>query len=432
MLIISSNDPNQYSSVDCVRKFLKENLPKQELRNWIESQVSREYEPFYSSIDLRDASFKLAPVDANLYPAGFNNICPDDLESAHEILIPLFKRHLGRVPTKVAILPEAHTKNKFYVDNLFELRHLIKRCGIEVEIGWWEPESNETSDVLLELSNQQTITAHRFFRKGNRLVLKNTNGEFDPDFILVNNDFSSGEPKQLEGIEQVIEPSPKMGWHTRKKSDFFKYYNQLASELAAQAGMDPWCMTVDTRLVTGVDFDTNEGLDRISKAVDDLILAIKGEYEKRKINEKPFVFVKSNAGTYGMGIMKVESGEDLLTMNRRERNKMAIVKNKLEVHEVIVQEGIPTRFQIDGVYAEPAIYLFGWDLMGGFLRKNPTRGRGDNLNSKGMVFQKLCISDLRNKVDREMELEIVYGTIAQLSAAAMSLEQKARWEHLKS
>ena len=85
-------------------------------------------------------------------------------------------------------------------------------------------------------------------------------------------------------------------------------------------------MQVDTRLVANVDFESGEGLDRIAAAVDDLISNLVVEYRKREINEKPFVFVKSNSGTYGMGIMKVESGAELLSMNRRERNKMSVVK----------------------------------------------------------------------------------------------------------
>ena len=72
--------------------------------------------------------------------------------------------------------------------------------------------------------------------------------------------------------------------------------------------------------------------------------------------------------------------------------------------------------------------MLGCDVMGGFLRKNPMRGKDENLNAKGMVFQKLCISDLRKVgsggIGKDLELELVYGTIAQLSAAAMSLEVK--------
>src|SRR5438552_374223 len=110
------------SILQCVRTRLKEHLSSQPLGDWLAKRVPQEFEPFYASIDLRDAGFKLAPVDANLYPAGFNNICPEDLDRAEEILKPLLVRHLGRLPKQIAILPEAHTKNLFYADNLFELR----------------------------------------------------------------------------------------------------------------------------------------------------------------------------------------------------------------------------------------------------------------------------------------------------------------------
>ena len=32
--------------------------------------------PFYTSVDLRNAGFKLAPVDTNLFPGAFNNLTP--------------------------------------------------------------------------------------------------------------------------------------------------------------------------------------------------------------------------------------------------------------------------------------------------------------------------------------------------------------------
>ena len=41
---------------------------------------------FYCSVDIRDSGFKFAPVDCNLYPAGFNNICATDLNAAPNLL----------------------------------------------------------------------------------------------------------------------------------------------------------------------------------------------------------------------------------------------------------------------------------------------------------------------------------------------------------
>src|SRR3569832_253635 len=40
-------------------------------RQWLETPA-----PFYCSVDLRNAGFKLAPVDTNLFPAGFYFLFP--------------------------------------------------------------------------------------------------------------------------------------------------------------------------------------------------------------------------------------------------------------------------------------------------------------------------------------------------------------------
>ncbi|MFN7402500.1 MAG: glutamate--cysteine ligase, partial [Alphaproteobacteria bacterium] len=45
-----------------------------EVSRWFENLRGRCGAPFYSSVDLRHAGFKLAPVDTNLFPAGFNHL----------------------------------------------------------------------------------------------------------------------------------------------------------------------------------------------------------------------------------------------------------------------------------------------------------------------------------------------------------------------
>ena len=45
---------------------------KQEtIYQWLQEQ-ERAWTPFYTSVDIRDAGFKIAVVDTNLFPAGFN------------------------------------------------------------------------------------------------------------------------------------------------------------------------------------------------------------------------------------------------------------------------------------------------------------------------------------------------------------------------
>jgi hypothetical protein len=48
-----------------------------EIERWFRTQLLEHTAPFYSSVDLRNSGFKLAPVDTNPYPGGFNNLNPD-------------------------------------------------------------------------------------------------------------------------------------------------------------------------------------------------------------------------------------------------------------------------------------------------------------------------------------------------------------------
>ncbi len=384
--------------------------------------------PFYSSIDLRDAGFKIAPVDSNLFPAGFNNICPEDVRASKKLIQTQIARQssaLGvELPKRILILPEFHTQNKFYIENLASLRSMIQESGFEVEIGW---HPDEKSDVTLTSESGKTLLAHPVSARAGKLVA----GEFEPDLILLNNDFSGGYPKLLDEISQPVIPSHRLGWHTRKKSTHFKHYNDLATEFAELIGVDPWLLTVASEEVAGVNFNESVGIDSVAEVTRKILAATQACYTAHGVSRKPFVFVKNNSGTYGMGIMVVHSESEVTEMNRRTKNKMSVGKNKAQIESVLVQEGVPTATLVDRLPSEPVIYLMGLELLGGFLRTNSERGDEDNLNSQGMVFRKLCMSDLTHPEDDDPEdqdgkkepvLELVYGTIARISALATGRE----------
>jgi glutamate--cysteine ligase len=50
------------------------------IERWFRLEWMEHTPPFYTSVDLRNSGFKLAPVDTNLFPGGFNNLttrcCP--------------------------------------------------------------------------------------------------------------------------------------------------------------------------------------------------------------------------------------------------------------------------------------------------------------------------------------------------------------------
>jgi hypothetical protein len=72
-------------------------------------------------------------------------------------------------------------------------------------------------------------------------------------------------------------------------------------------------------------------------------------------------------------------------LNRKQRNKMAVVKEGQQVTEVIIQEGVPTYERINDAVAEPVVYMIDRYVVGGFYRVNAERGIDENLNAPGMT-----------------------------------------------
>ncbi len=52
---------------------------RSELEHWFAAKRRELEMPVYGSVDIRDAHWKVAVVDANQYPAGFNNLIGGDI-----------------------------------------------------------------------------------------------------------------------------------------------------------------------------------------------------------------------------------------------------------------------------------------------------------------------------------------------------------------
>jgi glutamate--cysteine ligase len=377
-------------------------------------QKRREAAPFITtSVDLRHAGMRLAPVDTNIYPAGFQNLSAN----AEARAAVQFKERLQGAK-RVLIVPENHTRNLPYFENLAVLVRILRRAGFDVEIGSLIAEkplpfTTASGENLV----QQPIERHQD-------SLRTAHG-FVPDVILLNNDCSSGAPTLLEHIAQPILPPVSMGWYQRLKSRHFTAYCALAGEFAEAFGLDKWTICADFKAVTNVNFKTREGVDALAQEVDAMIARARLKHTEYGIADEPYVYVKADSGTYGMGIMVVKSGVDLLEMNKKERNKMHVIKEGVEVSNVILQEGIPTVDAVDGKPAEPMMYLVDGVPVGGMYRINANRDAYGNLNAAGMEFKGMCdevepTSDCRAKV---MDCDFrVYGLIATLAALAAARE----------
>ena len=44
---------------------------------WFRQKWKQHRPPFYGSVDIRNAGYKMASIDMNLFPGGFNNLNPN-------------------------------------------------------------------------------------------------------------------------------------------------------------------------------------------------------------------------------------------------------------------------------------------------------------------------------------------------------------------
>ena len=413
---------------------------------WFRSKWKEHKPPFYGSVDIRNAGYKMASIDMNLFPGGFNNLNPNFIQLASHAALDAVERACQQAKS-VLIVPENHTRNTFYLQNVYALSNILRNAGFEVRLGSINPEITEP--VELETALGDTVTLEPLQRTRGRVHLADG---FSPCLILLNNDLSAGVPDILKDISQTVLPPLHGGWTTRRKTAHFSAYNDVAAEFAALVGMDEWQINPYFEQISGLNFQEREGEDALADAVERMLAKIQAKYDEKGITDQPFVIVKADAGTYGMGVMSVKSADEVRGLNRKNRNKMAKIKEGLEVSEVIVQEGIYTYETLHGAVSEPVVYMIDRFVVGGFFRVHEGRGADENLNATGMSFVPLnhaipvAESDQNDECGRRVfeqwqELGVpqtksadpdcgcnrlyVYGVMARLSllAAAVELER---------
>jgi glutamate--cysteine ligase len=396
-------------------------LHKQTMENmdgickWFSQKTEELGHPIYSSYDIRDAGYKISNVDANIFPAGFNNICPTDKESAAPLMESFITRHYGEKVKNILLVTEEHTNNAFYWENVFTIRNLIEAGGRTVKVAIPQP---LPEPLKLTSSAGNEVEVHSALMDGPLLKT------FKPDLIISNNDFSVAYEDWAATVADFpMNPPRELGWYQRKKSTYFKYYNQLVEEFSQIAKIDPFLLRVETELFEHFDINDEESRKSLAGRVDAMLERLRVDYKNRGVKQEPFVFVKNNAGTYGLAVVRVGSGAEVLDWTYKSRKKMKAAKGGRDVEEVIIQEGIPSIVEADGASAEPVIYMIGCELAGGFLRTHSEKNATESLNSPGAVYKRLCVSDLAINTPGCPQ-ENVYGWTAKLGLLAIAHEAK--------
>ena len=346
------------------------------ISDWMANKRSEVPIPIYGSVDIRDAGWKVAVVDANHFPAGFNNTSPED--EPH--LAALLKNHINRKHegcTWVHLYPESHTRNPGYVENVATIKRLIQSAGFRCTVGSPELEEHGSLDGItgpLKL-NAVEIDGENLLIDGQK-----------PCLVLLNNDLTEGMVGGI-GAHQVS-PPPHMGWQRRRKSEHYECLQSYVNEIAEILEIDPWHLLSSWFVSEDKCLEKESCRQMLAAEVDEFLARIEAKYQTLGIDRDPVAFIKNDRGTYGLGIMAVKSGSELLNLSNRKFKRLMYSKGGVDVENFLIQEGVPTAINTDeGAPVEPVVYLVDGEAASWFYRINAKKGEMENLNSPSAEFK---------------------------------------------
>jgi glutamate--cysteine ligase len=341
------------------------------IERWFRLEWMEHTPTFYSAVDLRNAGFKLAPVDTNLFPVGFNTLTPEMLPLAVQAGMAAIEKICPEA-RNLLIVPDQHRHSSFYLSNLATLARIFTQAGLNVRLGTLD--AKIAAPTTLALADGSELTVEPLIRNRGRLGLK----DFDPCTILLNDDLTDGVPELLQGLhEQYLLPPLHATWTQRRKSQHFASYEEVAKKFAKLLGMDPWLIHPFFAPV-----DAAAGLEGLQTQIDAVLAKIKRKYKDYGINEKPFVIVKGDAGTYGKNVLTVRDAKQLTELG-----------DLAEAGDLVVQEGVPTHERVHEAVAEPVVYMMDRYVIGGYYRIHADRGIDENLKGPGASFVPLAFAE---------------------------------------
>jgi glutamate--cysteine ligase len=353
------------------------------IERWFRLEWMEHTPCFYSSVDLRNAGFKLAPVATDLFPGNFNNLTPEMLPLAVQAAMAAIEKICPEA-RNLLLIPDADTSDPFYLVSVQTLVQVFNQAGLNVRLG-----SFEGSTKTLPAPGGGELTFEPVQRYRGRLGLK----DFDPCTILLNSDLALGIPRELQGLhEQYLLPPLHAGWTVRRKSRHFHSYEEVAKKFAKLLGMDPWLITPMHNACGEVDFDTEGGLDCVRSNVDAALTKVRRKYKEYGINERPFVVLKADHGNRGRGVLTVRDAKDLDDTSRL-RERLGVAKDGEAITDVIIQEGVASYERIHGTVAEPVVCMIDRYVVGGFYRVHADRGTDENLGGPGSSFVPLAFAE---------------------------------------
>ena len=396
------------------------------IERWFRLEWMEHTPPFYCSVDIRNAGFKLAPVDTNLFPGGWNHLTPQMMPLAVQAAMAAIEKICPEA-RNLLVVPEHAPRNSPYWANVLQLQRIFYQAGLNVRFGSLSPDIKVPTP--LQLPGGESLVLEPLIRTDRRLGLK----DFDPCTILLNNDLSAGIPGILEDLhEQYLLPPLHAGWTVRSKSNHFKAYEEISKRFGKLLGIDPWLINPLFAQCEDVDLAQGRGLDCLGTHVDALLGRIRRKYKEYGINEKPFVMVKPDNGSAGQGVITVHDAKELEAPSRKAKSRSGADRDGEPPSKIIIQEGVLTNERIQDAVAEPVVYMMDRYVVGGFYRVHAGRGVDENLNAPGARYEPMSFSDT-GRLPQSGEKPgssspnrfYMYGVVGRLAMLAASYELEA-------
>ena len=222
-------------------------------------------------------------------------------------------------------------------------------------------------------------------------------------------------PKQLDSFSIPIIPSVHAGWFKRKKSDHFKNTKQLLEKFIADMSIqiDSWFLSSFFSEVSNVSIQDESDCNRLASEAESLFKRIQEKYNEHNIKQPPYIFLKDEKGTYGMGVLPIYHPEEILKLNRKARNKLSLGKSGVAIDSFLLQEGIYTNQSVNQASAESVLYFIGKHPVSTFYRYHDKKGNQESLNSAGMNFS----NKLDNNNTHENNLMPFLARLARIAAS---------------
>lgn len=377
-----------------------------QINEWYMNALAQLEYPIYSSYDVRSSGYKIAPVDANIYPAGFNNIHEVDHQKTSEAFDHYIKNHFGQIE-RILLVTEEHTLNKFYWNNIAILKARIEATGRKLLVSF---PKLEMPDLTLDSASFGSVDV--VAGSPEHPMVKS----FAPQLIVSNNDFSNPLTEWAQAWNLPITPPRELGWYQRQKSKYFELYNGMAEQFSKLAGLDPFLMQVQTELFESFDVESEASQQELALQVGKMIDHLSARYKELKIPHAPVIFIKNNAGTYGLAVTQVQSADEVLAWGYKHRKRMKAAKGGRKVTQLILQEGIPSQLTHNQAPAEAVVYMVGCQVVGHFLRYHAERTQNESLNAPGSAYQSLPSTEIEHSPA---------GWSARLGLLALGLEAQA-------